>query len=273
MNMALLFAISLMALAYAVGLIRLWRRAGSGRSVSRVQALGFGAGIMGLTLASLPMIHELAEHYFWGHMLQHLILMMIAAPLLVLGAPSRVLLWVVPRPGRRALGQWWTNSALRRAWDGLTTPIVAWVLSAAVVWIWHLPAAYQAALRHDPIHTLEHASFLGSAVLFWWVVLGPASRRRLSRAMGVLYLLTAGIQSGMLGALLTFAGTPLYPAQSPGASGGLSPLEDQQLAGLIMWLPGGLIYLVAAGSMFLAWMRAEETRLSLSEVPIAIRES
>jgi cytochrome c oxidase assembly factor CtaG len=109
------------------------------------------------------------------------------------------------------------------------------------------------------VHALEHASFLATSVLFWWVVFRPDGYRRLHRGLAVLYVFTAGLPNGLLGALLTLAGRPLYAGQSLGARlWGLSPLSDQQLAGLIMWMPGGVLHLAAAAAFFVAWLRAEE---------------
>ncbi len=117
---------------------------------------------------------------------------------------------------------------------------------------------------------IEHLSFLGTALFFWWVVLQPAGRRRLSDGMSVLCVVTMGMQGGLLGALLTFAGTSFYPVQSAGAaSWGLTPLEDQQLAGLIMWLPAGLVYLGVAAALFVAWLRNDDVRISMAERAVA----
>jgi putative membrane protein len=216
-----------------------------------------------VAVALLSPLGTLGETVFWGHMVQHLVLVIVAAPLLVLGAPLLPWLWALRPRARRGLGAWWRRARVLPALAALlTTPLVAWGLHTGVLWLWHLPAAYEAALSDDRWHALEHASFLGTACLFWWVVLQPAGRRRLSRGMAVLYVVTTGMQGGLLGALLTFAGRPFYPVQSAGAAEwGLSTLGDQQLAGLIMWLPAGLAYLAAAGTLFVLWLQAEETRM------------
>lgn len=249
---------------YAVGVARLWRSAGSGRGVAQWQAACYGAGIVALFVALVSPLDAFGEALFWGHMVQHLVLILLAAPLLVLGTPLVPLFWLLDAPARRRLGGWWNRQrALPLLVALLGTPLFAWALHAAAIWAWHLPAAYQAALRDERIHALEHLTFLGTALLFWWVVLQPAGRRRLDYGMSVLYVVTAGIQGGLLGALLTFAGTPFYPVQSVTAPvWGLTPLEDQQLAGLVMWLPAGLVYLTAAGALFVSWLRAEDRRVS-----------
>jgi putative membrane protein len=270
----MLAGLGLTSSAYALGLGRLWRRAGMGRGVGTRQAVAFSSGIGVLVLASMSPIHELAERLFWGHMVQHLLLILVAAPLLVLGSPHVAWLWAFDRRTRRKIGRWWTNARSLQALAKLATiPLVAWSVHAVILWSWHLPAAYQLALGNTAMHSIEHLCFLLSAILFWWVLLRPAAHPRLNGGMRVLYLVTASMQSGLLGALLTFAGAPLYPIQSAGATGlGFSPLEDQQLAGLIMWLPGGMIYLLVAAQMFVTWMGDEETRRPISEVPVAIPE-
>lgn len=257
-----LAGIALAGGAYAVGLARLWRDVGPGRVVPRWRAAAYAGGVLALALALVSPLDALGETLFWGHMVQHLVLMLVAAPLLVLGAPAPALLRLPGPAGRRRLGGWWQRRTTLRAFAALlTAPPLAWALHAATVWAWHLPAAYQAALADERLHALEHLSFLVTALLFWWVVLQPTGRRRLNHGMAVLYVVTAGMVGGLLGALLTFAGRPFYPAQSAAAAAwGLTPLVDQQLAGLIMWLPGGLVYLIAAAVLFVLWLRVEEAR-------------
>lgn len=126
----------------------------------------------------------------------------------------------------------------------ITAPLTAWLLHAAALWLWHLPGLYQAALLSPLVHWLEHASFLGSALLFWGVALSPQRQRSL---VGVLLIFTTALHSSILGALMTFSGSVWYPLYNARAlTFSLSAIEDQQLAGLIMWIPGGVVYLVAA---------------------------
>ena len=250
--------------AYAFGVRRLWRDAGTGRGVTRWRVAAYAAGIVALAAALISPLDALGDSVFWGHMLQHLVLIVVAAPLLVAGSPLLPLLWVLDAGPRRRLGLWWNRARfLPGIVAVLTTPLVAWGLHVSTLWAWHLPSAYQAALESETIHAIEHLTFFGTALLFWWVALQPAGRRRLNRGASVLYVITAGMQGGLLGALLTFAGAPFYPVQSAGAAAwGLTPIEDQQLAGLIMWLPAGLAYLSAAAGLFVAWVHLEEGRRS-----------
>lgn len=260
---AALAGLGLAVLLYGTGLWRLWCAAGTGRAVAPWRAWSFAAGIAVVGIALFSPIDAAAESLFAAHMLQHLLLLLIAPPLLVLGSALLVMLWGLPVDGRRTLGGWWVRRrTLRRIVGALVTPPVAWVLSVVAILIWHLPRLYGAALQNDAVHAAEHFTFLGTGLLFWWVVLRPDGSRRLSPAASVLYLFTAALPNGLLGALLTFAGRPLYHAQSSGAAlWGLTPLEDQQLAGLIMWMPGGLVYFTAAAAFFLVWLRREDARI------------
>jgi len=139
----------------------------------------------------------------------------------------------------------------------------AWLVHAVVIWGWHLPVLFQAALHNDALHGLQHLSFLGSALLFWWAILHP--RRQAGLGLSVLYLFTTAVHTAVLGALITFARTPWYPAYVAPAAG-LGPLEDQQLAGLVMWIPAGLAYLVAALVIVRRWLSESEGSVVRAEV-------
>ena len=133
-----------------------------------------------------------------------------------------------------------------------------WAIHAAALWVWHAPALFQATLRSDLVHTAQHVSFLGSALLFWWALVhGP--RGLMGYGAAVLYVFTTSVHSGVLGAFITFTGRLLYPAYAgTTAAWGLTPLEDQQLGGLIMWVPAGLVYVVAGLALCAGWMRESE---------------
>ncbi|MDQ4076829.1 MAG: cytochrome c oxidase assembly protein [Chloroflexota bacterium] len=263
----LLVGLLLGALAYARALGALWKRAGMGRGVRRWQAFSFAGGLLALVVALLSPIDALGEQLFSAHMVQHLLLIVVAAPLLVLGAPPVLWLWALPLQWRREVGRWWKHTPLRRyGWKFLSQPLVVWALYAGILWLWHTPALYQAALESDLVHYLEHVSFLGSALLFWAVLADAGRRGQMGYGAGVLYIFTTGLHSTALGALITFASAPWYPiyAASTG-TWGLTPLEDQQLAGLIMWLPVGLIYLLVALLLLAGWIKSAERRVRQRE--------
>jgi putative membrane protein len=211
-----------------------------------------------IVVALVSPLDGLSESLFAAHMVQHLLLLLVAAPLLVLSEPLAPLLWALPREKRIALAGWTRRQhGLGRGWRVVNRPLVAWLLATAILWIWHLPALYDAAIRNAAFHALEHGCFLGSALLFWWVLPRRGRRQAMSGGAGVLYLFAAGMQSSVLGALMTFAGSAWYGAHTATtASWGLTPLEDQQLAGLIMWIPASVIYLAAAAVLFVNWLGA-----------------
>lgn len=238
------------AMLYAAG-------ARPSRGVSPANRLCFWSGWIFLTLSLVSPIHPAGEVLFSMHMVQHEILMVLAAPLLVLSKPLVAFLWALPPSWRTALGQASKAEAVRVAWRALTRPFVSWSIHAAALWIWHVPAFFQATLGSDLVHSAQHLSFLGSALLFWWSLFQALPRERYGAA--VLYIFTTAIHTSILGALLTFATTPWYPAyQATTRPWGLTPLEDQQIGGLIMWIPPGVVYLAAGLVLFHLWLRESD---------------
>ncbi len=240
-----LTAIAVFALLYGVGVRKIWSNAGTQHVVTRANVAAFYAGIFVLLAALCSPLDALADTLFSAHMLQHVLLITVAAPLAVLGAPLVPVLWALPRSTRVAVGRTWNAIGMRTGGAFLTRAAPAGLIHMAALWLWHLPAPYSAALASAPIHAAEHLSFYSTALLVWWVALRPLHARG---EIGAALLVLAGTlaQSGALGAILTFSGTPWYYAQSAGAGAWhLTALEDQQLAGLIMWIPASFIYLAA----------------------------
>jgi putative membrane protein len=223
------------------------------RRQQRVRLLAGVAGIAVATAAVVPPVEHMLESRFATHMAEHMMLVVVAAPLLALGAPGRVV-WVgLPRRVRAWLARFLHGRSATVARDLLLTPAVAWSLHVMTLWFWHFPAPYDAALRSPVLHATEHALFLATAWLFWWQALAP-SRRRLSPPFAALYVAAAALPSAALGAVLTFAPAPLYPAQARLAAGtGADVLADQQLAGMIMWVPADVVYLGVAVAIFRCW--------------------
>ena len=232
---------------YLRGVRALWRAAGSGRGVPRWRVACFGGGIFATALALLSPIDAMGTALFAAHMTQHMLLVVVAAPLLVLGDPGTATLWALPIAARRDVGAWWRAQRILPAlWDVLRRPLVAFTLHVGALWLWHVPTLYDAALRYESVHVAEHATFFLTALLFWYPIAEPHRRRRFGVGVATLYLFAAGLQCTLLGALITFSSHPWYFAHfATTAPWGLTPLEDQQLAGLIMWIPAGLVYLVA----------------------------
>jgi putative membrane protein len=258
---AVILCLGLSAWLYFRGVRALWRSAGGARGIQRWQAISFAAGWIALALALVSPLHRMGEVLFSAHMAQHELLMVIAAPLLVLGRPIVPFLWALPISWRRTAGNWAAGPLVSAAWAFLTLPLVAWTLHAVAIWLWHAPALYQATLNSELVHTLQHLSFLGTALLFWWTVL-RVREGRLGRPTAVLSLFTTSVHTSLLGALLAFSTTLWYPLYGSNTTAwGLSPLEDQQLAGLIMWVPAGLAYFVAALVIIASWLGVAGTRL------------
>ena len=248
---------------YVYGVLSLWRRAGVGHGVRRWQALAGVSAFLILGVALVSPLETLTGVFFSAHMAQHLLLMIVAAPLLVLGLPVIAGMWALPLEARKAVSRRWLQAkGLRKAVHFLAHPVVAWMLFTTALWLWHTPGLYEATLRWNVVHGPEHLTFLGTALLFWWTLLQPVGHRRLGRGAAILYLFAASLQGGALGALITFSPTPWYGPyiRTTEALGG-SALGDQQLAGLIMWLPLGTLFTVLAGVFFLLWLREVEVRM------------
>lgn len=242
------------ALLYGCGLARLLPRARESRARLRRQAMLFYGGWLALAAALVSPLDQMGSQLFSAHMLQHEAMMIVAAPLLVLGRPFAFWMWGLPAGWRRPVGAATRSRPVHLAWTVLTLPLFAWLLHAAVLWLWHAPLLFEAALHSEGVHTAQHVSFLGSALLFWWAVLGDASARP-RRGMTMLYIFTTMAHTGALGALLTWSDLVWYPSYiGAGEAWGMGALEDQQLGGLIMWVPGGLAYLLAGLALAARWL-------------------
>lgn len=232
---------------YSVGWRRLARReprVGSGLRLGL--ALG---GLLAIFLALLSPLDALAHRLFTAHMVQHMLLIVVAAPALLLADPFPALVWALPPAGRRAVQRWLRrDTAAGRTWRALTPMPLTWACYLLALWLWHLPDAYDAALGDRLLHDLEHATFFAAAVLFWWPVIHPAPRfrARASDAARVAYLLLAAFQTAALGLLLTLTPDALYAfyADAPRPPG-FGALDDQVWGGVVMWGLGGLVDMVA----------------------------
>jgi putative membrane protein len=231
------------AVLYLVGSRRIWRHAGPGRGVRHWQVACFWTGWTLLALALLSPLHWLGEHLFVAHMVEHEVLMVMAAPLLAVARPIGAFLWALPPAWRKQFGRAVHNASIAGPWRLLRLALVATVVHAIALWIWHMPVLYNLVLVDITWHRLQHASFFFTALLFWWSLFyGPARTRGDGIALGCLFF--TSLHSAILGIFLTLARQPWYPQQEEFALlCGLTPLEDQQLAGLVMWVPPGMVYL------------------------------
>ena len=243
-----LFVPALIAAAYlaCVGPLR-GRFAGSAPA-SRVRVQLFLLGVVILFAATVSPLDRLSSYLLSMHMVQHLLMTLIVPPLLLVGAPGWLLRPLLRPPLGRLVGR------------ALTQPVVAFLLFNAVFSVWHVPALYDLALRNDTVHILEHILFLGTAMLAWWPIFSPLEELpRLPEPVQLLYLFFQSLPPTILGAVITFAPEPLYPSYIAAPRlWGLSVLLDQEIGGLIMWIPGALVYFVVLTGVFFRWLNRDE---------------
>ena len=259
---ALVFGLGAAALIYGTGLYRLWRRARIGNGITVWQAAAFYLGLATAGAALSPQLEAAAAVLFSAHMLQHMLLAFMAAPLLAWSLSGLALLWSLPKPARKNLGQLWLRSArVRMLVAGVTHPVTVWLLFALTFWLWHAPVMYEAALANPLLHALEHVTMLAAAGLFWWLVLQPSGRRRLPHGADILFTVTTMLQGMVLSSLISFAQTPQYRTYELSAHAlGISALADQQLAGMLMRTPATIILVITSVWLFLVWISQLERR-------------
>jgi cytochrome c oxidase assembly factor CtaG len=254
---------------YFVGLTKMYRgRARS--SISRWRIASFMAGWLSLLIALDSPIHELGEQLFWVHMTQHEIMMLISAPLIVLGRPLIVFTWAMPERWRQPLGRVSKWRFTRGLWNVATLPLVAWILHALALWLWHAPILFDATLSSDFIHALQHISFFGTALLFWWALV-YGHRGRLGYGGSLLYVFTTAVHSSVLGALLTFSSRAWYsPYFSTAPAWHLTALEDQQVGGLIMWIPAGTLLVLVSLGLLVKWIAESDRRWKYTQASAVV---
>lgn len=244
-----LIGVALLAALYLHGIGPTQQRRGPGLPLEWWRPLSFFAGLAVILVSLNGPIHDLSDVYlFWVHMGQHLLLTMVLPPLLIAGIPG----WLVDR----ALVRPWVRRVARL----LTHPVFAGAFFSAILLFWHTEGAYDLMMRSHAVHVVTHLMFMAAAVLLWWPVMSPTpALPRLSPGMGMLYLFLVQLPMQLLGAIITFARQPLYPwyVAAP-RTWGLSPLDDQKLGGLLMWIPGNLWIWGAMSVLFFQWARKEQ---------------
>lgn len=252
---------------HARGTLQIWRHVGHGRVVSPWQARAWWLGLVALAVALVSPLEALAGSLFSAHMVQHVLLTTIAAPLLVLARPTLPLLQGVPHRARRQAVRLREQARpVDRATYALAWPLVVAAGYSGVTWLWHLPGPYQAALRSDAVHAVEHVTLLGAAVMLWWVVRESGQRSQFGYGAGIMVVFVVGLAHSALGAVLTFAPHVLYAHYAVTAEAwGIGAMHDQNLAGVAMWAPGKLVHGVAVVVLVIAWLRATEKRAQTRE--------
>ena len=239
------------AVFYGVGVRRIRLSKSPPVGVSNRAAL-FAAGWLTLTAALVWPLAPMTVGLFSAHMVQHELVMVVAAPLLVLARPLAMWAWALPGGWRAPAGRPFRARGFAAFWRGITNPLTATLVHAAAIWVWHVPRVFELSEASAAAHALQHVAFFASAVLFWWALLKPARGARVGAAVGCLFVTM--LHTGALGVLLTFSGELWYPAATAHSHAvGLAPLEDQQLGGLIMWVAGGLPYVAAALALAARW--------------------
>jgi putative membrane protein len=250
MSRAIHLEVVIGAAALAVAYVTAWRA--SGERISPARAAAFGAALASLVGALNGPLHDLAEDaVFSAHMVQHLILTLVVPPLLLAGTPSFM--------ADALLDPLLAPTVTRRLLRALTRPIPALAAWSVALFAWHLPGPYAAALDSHALHFAQHATLVGAAVLAWWPIASPSRRLpALPYAAQILYLFVFGIPMTIVAAMIAGAEQVLYPF-SAAASGvsGLTPLEDQRLGGILMWVPAAIVPLAAFTAVFFRWAAEE----------------
>ena len=250
----------LLAVLYFKGYVR-YRR-GGGRRFPAWRAVLFALGVAVVGIALMSPIDMLADYSFTFHMVQHDLLMLVAAPLILLGAPFIPVIRGLPMGLRR---RWFVPAArrgpLRVAAKFLTRPLVALVLFEATVVAWHLPGLYNAALFNNAVHYGMHFSFIATAILFWWHIVTPYPfPSRLHYFLRMAMLVASAIVNSFLAALIAFSGTVLYGYGARHGFWGLSPIDDQSIGGVLMWVMGDMLRLGAITVLFAVYVARENAK-------------
>jgi putative membrane protein len=245
---SVLIGMALWTAAYLL-VVQAGRRSGR-PAVSQWRQAIFHLGTLAALLALISPLDELGDEYlFSAHMTQHLLLMYVTASCWVIGFPG----WLLDASGGRV----W-----RQGLKTVLSPLAALIIFAGVMLVWHIPAIYDFAEAHEWVHITEHLTYIGAAMIGWWPILGPGTRLvpAQSAPVRILYGFLVVMPGTLLGAVLTFAGRPLYQYyQSVPHPFGLTALSDQQLAGLIMWIPTHMILLLWLAVIGARWLNREHT--------------
>jgi putative membrane protein len=254
----------LTAALYGLGTTRMRRRTAY-RTSFVWPILWFALGWTSLVIALDSPLHELGEQLFWVHMTQHEILMLISAPLLVLGRPLIVFLWALPSVWRERAAALGSSQTFKKGCAVVSAPLPAWLVSALALWMWHIPCLFDQTLRSEWIHAAQHTTFLVTALIFWWPVLNRTPA--LGYGGALVYVFTTILHTSVLGALLTFAPQAWYSSYLVTAPAWhLTALEDQQIGGLIMWIPAGTVLLIVALVLLVRWMKESQTRWQYTRI-------
>lgn len=256
----------LLVSAYGKGYLNLKKKK---KLLSR-EVLFFSLSILVLFTALISPVDVWSDELQSWHMIQHMLIMMLAAPLFVLAIPLYVYLWSLPVSFRhriKPLYRWLYGH--KSGWYFLWQPVLLWSVFAFTLWIWHLPRFYEAALNKEWLHDIQHISFFITSCLFWRVLLDPIHRFKMGRALGIFYLFATTLHATLLGVFMTLSPKLWYDFYLKKTHAwNMSALEDQQLAGLIMWMPACTIYVLMTVYIFILWSKEEMTTNPLDKIKL-----
>lgn len=250
--------LTILSILYIFGWLRIKKRTAQ---TGRLRLASFLLSILLLGIALVSPVATLSEELAWVHMIQHSLLLMAAAPLFILGNPAQVVLWAFSVATIRSTAPFRNRfSTLSRSVVWLSQPLLAWLLYVLVLWIWHIPALYERALTSSITHDLQHLTFFLAACLFWTVFLHPLRKRRVHPGASILYLFLASLHTVALGVFMALSPVVWYaPYQKTPLAYELDPLNDQQIAGFIMWMPACMMYMAIAVALLVVWLRQAES--------------
>jgi putative membrane protein len=250
-----LLSLAALVTGHALGLRNLKLK--HGKPFGKMPIASYYLSILFLFIALVSPIDALSDELQSWHMIQHMIIMMIAAPLFVMGAPLYVFLWGFSISWRKKITpiyRWLYG--YKTGWYFFWQPLLLWGVYAFTMWIWHLPRFYEAALRNELLHDFQHISFFITSCLFWRLMLDPIHRFKLKPALGIIYVFATSLHATLLGVFMALAPSVWYPFyEGRTIKFNLSALEDQQLAGLIMWMPACMIYVLVSAYLFILWLK------------------
>jgi cytochrome c oxidase assembly factor CtaG len=264
----IILTLGLAATVHLLGRRRL-KRKGSADLTKPWRSISYLSGLAILWIALMSPIDVLSDQFFYMHMIQHLLLVMIAPPLLLIANPMPIMLWGLPSSLRLEIGRLLRpGSSFRKAVRSVTTPGLVWLYFVAVLVGWHDPRLYDLTLKSALVHDLEHLTFLGTAVLFWWHVIGcaPHIHRRLSQGVRIGYALSMVPANALTGIAIAMASEPIYEHYTTVPRlGEMTALQDQMLGGTIMWIPGSMMYIIAALILIAQVLRADSKEKEQAE--------
>jgi putative membrane protein len=215
-------------------------------ATSALEYRAVAAGWCALVIALVSPLHPLGKSLFSAHVGQLQILTLVAAPLIALGRPMRACIWALPESWKPKAERAAQQPLIQKTWRVISRPLVAWILYGATLWVWHIPPVFDLTQQSSFVHALEHMTLIAASLLFWSRLV-HGNPRLMSYGAAMLYLLTTALHQSVLGVLIAFAPNALYSSYAETTrSWGFSPLEDQQLGGVALWIPAATVYLVAA---------------------------